>query len=52
MYCGQVIKMLVIVVALFALCWLPLQLYNLLAILFPAINLYVRLQYYPVLIDL
>jgi len=35
----QVIKMLLIVVALFALCWLPLQLYNLLAVLFPEINL-------------
>ena len=35
----QVIKMLVIVVALFALCWLPLQLYNLLSMVAPDINL-------------
>jgi hypothetical protein len=34
----QVIKMLVIVVALFALCWLPLQTYNVLQDIFPQIN--------------
>jgi leucokinin receptor len=34
----QVIKMLVIVVALFALCWLPLQTYNVLQDIFPEIN--------------
>jgi leucokinin receptor len=34
----QVIKMLVIVVALFALCWLPLQTYNVLQDVFPEIN--------------
>ncbi|XP_026474921.1 tachykinin-like peptides receptor 99D [Ctenocephalides felis] len=36
----KVIKMLVIVVALFALCWLPLQTYNLLQFAFPAVNEY------------
>jgi hypothetical protein len=34
----QVIKMLVIVVALFALCWLPLQTYNVLQDIIPDIN--------------
>ncbi|XP_069686443.1 tachykinin-like peptides receptor 99D isoform X2 [Periplaneta americana] len=34
----KVIKMLVIVVALFALCWLPLQTYNVLQDIFPEIN--------------
>jgi len=34
----QVIKMLVIVVALFALCWLPLQSYNVLQDIYPEIN--------------
>uniref|UniRef100_A0A1B6KDT2 G-protein coupled receptors family 1 profile domain-containing protein n=1 Tax=Graphocephala atropunctata TaxID=36148 RepID=A0A1B6KDT2_9HEMI len=34
----KVIKMLVIVVALFALCWLPLQTYNILQNVFPEIN--------------
>jgi hypothetical protein len=34
----QVIKMLVIVVALFALCWLPLQTYNVLQYIYPEIN--------------
>jgi leucokinin receptor len=37
----QVIKMLVIVVALFALCWLPLQTYNVLQYIYPQINQYV-----------
>ncbi|KAJ9594924.1 hypothetical protein L9F63_013784 [Diploptera punctata] len=36
----KVIKMLVIVVALFALCWLPLQTYNVLQDIFPEINGY------------
>ncbi|XP_072154529.1 neuromedin-K receptor isoform X2 [Bemisia tabaci] len=36
----KVIKMLVIVVALFALCWLPLQTYNVLQDLVPGINAY------------
>ncbi|PNF39064.1 hypothetical protein B7P43_G04344 [Cryptotermes secundus] len=36
----KVIKMLVIVVALFALCWLPLQTYNVLHNIFPEINGY------------
>lgn len=36
--CTQVIKMLVVVVALFALCWLPLQTYNVLQDIFPQIN--------------
>lgn len=36
----QVIKMLVIVVTLFALCWLPLQTYNVLQEIFPEINSY------------
>lgn len=35
----QVIKMLLIVVALFAFCWLPLQTYNLLSIIYSNINL-------------
>lgn len=34
----QVIKMLVIVVSLFALCWLPLQTYNFLHNVYPDIN--------------
>lgn len=34
----KVIKMLVIVVALFTLCWLPLQTYNILQHIFPEIN--------------
>jgi len=37
-WCVQVIKMLVIVVALFAFCWLPLQTYNLLSEIYPQIN--------------
>ncbi|KAE8751542.1 Leucokinin Receptor 1 [Frankliniella occidentalis] len=36
----KVIKMLVIVVALFALCWFPLQTYNILQDMFPRINSY------------
>ncbi|CAF4779322.1 unnamed protein product [Pieris macdunnoughi] len=36
----RVIKMLVLVVALFAICWLPLQSYLLLQTLFPSINEY------------
>ncbi|XP_076369204.1 RYamide receptor-like isoform X2 [Tachypleus tridentatus] len=36
----KVIKMLVIVVVLFALCWLPFQTYNLLQEIFPEINNY------------
>ncbi|KAG6451894.1 RYamide receptor [Manduca sexta] len=36
----KVIKMLVLVVALFALCWLPLQTYLLLMSFFPSINEY------------
>ncbi|KAK0180114.1 hypothetical protein PV327_005788 [Microctonus hyperodae] len=36
----KVIKMLVIVVALFAVCWLPLQTYNVLQYTFPEINEY------------
>uniref|UniRef100_A0A8D9ENJ9 Tachykinin-like peptides receptor 99D n=2 Tax=Cacopsylla melanoneura TaxID=428564 RepID=A0A8D9ENJ9_9HEMI len=36
----KVIKMLVIVVALFVLCWLPLQTYNILQDIFPGINSY------------
>ncbi|CAK1553684.1 unnamed protein product [Leptosia nina] len=36
----RVIKMLVLVVALFAICWLPLQSYFLLQTLFPSINEY------------
>ncbi|CAB3387941.1 Hypothetical predicted protein [Cloeon dipterum] len=36
----RVIKMLVVVVALFALCWLPLQTYNVLQDIFPKINEY------------
>ncbi|XP_063839666.1 RYamide receptor-like [Ostrinia nubilalis] len=36
----KVIKMLVLVVALFALCWLPLQSYMLLQSFFPSINEY------------
>lgn len=41
MFCGcmfKVIKMLIIVVALFTLCWLPLQTYNILQHIFPQIN--------------
>ncbi|XP_055330054.1 QRFP-like peptide receptor [Paramacrobiotus metropolitanus] len=34
----KVIKMLILVVALFAICWLPLQTYNLLTVALPAIN--------------
>ncbi|XP_049794464.1 RYamide receptor-like [Schistocerca nitens] len=34
----RVIKMLVIVVTLFAVCWLPLQTYNVLQDVFPYIN--------------
>jgi len=34
----KVIKMLVIVVALFALCWLPLQTYNFLQDVYPGVN--------------
>ncbi|XP_067660979.1 tachykinin-like peptides receptor 99D [Haliotis asinina] len=36
----KVVKMLIIVVCLFVLCWLPLQTYNLLAITYPIINEY------------
>lgn len=36
----KVIKMLVIVVTLFALCWLPLQTYNFLHMVYPEINQY------------
>ncbi|XP_025209094.1 tachykinin-like peptides receptor 99D [Melanaphis sacchari] len=36
----RVIKMLIIVVALFTLCWLPLQTYNILQHIFPQINEY------------
>ncbi|XP_046409661.1 RYamide receptor-like isoform X1 [Neodiprion fabricii] len=36
----KVIKMLVIVVALFAVCWLPLQTYNVLQYTYPEINEY------------
>ncbi|XP_046392000.1 substance-K receptor-like [Ischnura elegans] len=36
----RVIKMLFIVVALFALCWLPLQTYNVMQAIFPHINQY------------
>ncbi|KAK6641501.1 hypothetical protein RUM44_013213 [Polyplax serrata] len=34
----RVIKMLVVVVALFGICWLPLQVYNILQDIFPQIN--------------
>ncbi|KAL3210068.1 hypothetical protein MRX96_037415 [Rhipicephalus microplus] len=37
---NKVIKMMVIVVVTFALCWLPYQTYNLLAEIYPAINSY------------
>ncbi|XP_053954082.1 RYamide receptor-like [Anastrepha ludens] len=36
----KVIKMLIIVVVVFGLCWLPLQLYNILYVTFPEINEY------------
>jgi len=36
----QVIKMLIIVVIIFGLCWLPLQLYNILYVTIPEINDY------------
>ncbi|XP_034239004.1 tachykinin-like peptides receptor 99D, partial [Thrips palmi] len=36
----KVIKMLVIVVALFAVCWMPLQTYNFLHMVYPDINRY------------
>ncbi|KAH8278300.1 hypothetical protein KR044_010356, partial [Drosophila immigrans] len=36
----QVIKMLIIVVVIFGLCWLPLQLYNILHVTIPEINDY------------
>ncbi|XP_074600563.1 tachykinin-like peptides receptor 99D isoform X2 [Brevipalpus obovatus] len=36
----RVIKMLMIVVALFAICWLPFQLYNILQEIYPSINSY------------
>ncbi|XP_015794716.1 tachykinin-like peptides receptor 99D [Tetranychus urticae] len=36
----RVIKMLFIVVALFAICWLPFQLYNILQEIYPSINEY------------
>uniref|UniRef100_UPI0022EC438F neuromedin-K receptor-like n=2 Tax=Anopheles cruzii TaxID=68878 RepID=UPI0022EC438F len=36
----KVIKMLIIVVALFGVCWFPLQLYNILHVTFPEINEY------------
>ncbi|XP_053679889.1 substance-K receptor-like [Anopheles nili] len=36
----KVIKMLIIVVALFAVCWFPLQLYNILHVTWPEINEY------------
>ncbi|KAF6211616.1 hypothetical protein GE061_012129 [Apolygus lucorum] len=41
----KVIKMLVIVVALFGLCWLPLQTYNVLQDIFPDINGYQYIHY-------
>lgn len=34
----QVIKMLIIVVALFAICWLPLQMYNVFQYFYSEIN--------------
>jgi leucokinin receptor len=34
----KVIKMLVIVVTLFLVCWLPLQSYNILQVTWPSIN--------------
>ncbi|KAK8757427.1 hypothetical protein V5799_004941 [Amblyomma americanum] len=36
----QVTKMMFIVVAIFALCWLPYQTYNILTEIYPAINSY------------
>ncbi|XP_023342182.1 RYamide receptor isoform X2 [Eurytemora carolleeae] len=36
----KVIKMLVVVVVVFAICWLPWQLYHVVGILYPAINRY------------
>ncbi|XP_055596964.1 substance-P receptor-like [Uranotaenia lowii] len=36
----KVIKMLIIVVALFAICWFPLQLYNVLHVTWPEVNEY------------
>lgn len=36
----KVVKMLVIVVVLFAVCWLPLQTYNILDVSWPSINNY------------
>ncbi|CAD7006400.1 unnamed protein product [Ceratitis capitata] len=36
----KVIKMLIIVVVVFGVCWLPLQLYNILYVTFPEINEY------------
>ncbi|XP_055627554.1 neuropeptide Y receptor type 1 [Toxorhynchites rutilus septentrionalis] len=36
----RVIKMLIIVVALFAICWFPLQLYNVLHVTWPSVNEY------------
>lgn len=35
----QVVKMLIIVVCLFVICWLPLQIYNLLAEIYSEINM-------------
>ena len=34
----QVVRMLIIVVVLFAVCWMPLQLYNVISELKPEIN--------------
>lgn len=36
----QVIKMLIIVVLLFGICWFPLQLYNILHVTYPNVNQY------------
>ena len=34
----QVVKMLIIVVSLFAICWMPLHIYQVLSLTHPAIN--------------